>query len=190
VLGSCLALLTSSQPAAAAKPFNDPRWADRWEHLDPRLRNEFIIEATILGDFAGLDIGYRRGIGRHFSLGAMIEYAYPNPGYWQLQGVAHTLEAAIWIKRPWTGVYFSAGLTVGHQFLAPLPELRSVAVGGGAAIGWSWDLTQHINVGFAAGIRRMGVVERSTQICTRPGQCIFTAEGFKPRFTLTFGYRF
>jgi hypothetical protein len=36
----------------------------------------------------------------------------------------------------------------------------------------------------------MGIVERSTQICTRPGQCIFVADGFKPRFTLTFGYRF
>ena len=193
MLGSCLGLLlglTAITEAEAAGPRLDPRFADRWEHLDPRPANQFLINATTLGNFAGFDLGYRRGIGRHFSLGALLEYAYPNPGYGQLQGFGHTLETNVWIKRPWTGVYFSAALTIGHQYLFSLPELRSVAVGGGAGMGWSWDLTPHLNVGFLAGIRRMGVVERSTQICTVPNQCIFVAEGFKPRFSLTFGYRF
>ncbi len=185
-----MGFLARPEFARAGGTFNDPRWADRWEHLDPRRRNEFMVQANTLGSFAGFDIGYRRGLGRHFSVGAMLEYAYPKPGYWQLQGVAHTLETAVWIKRPWTGVYFSAMLTVGHQFLVSLPKLHSVAIGGGAAMGWSWDLTNHINVGLSAGIRRMGVVERSTQICTVPGQCIFIIEGFEPRFSLTFGYRF
>jgi hypothetical protein len=189
VLASCSLLLASPSPAHAG-PFHDPRWADRWEHLDPRPSNLFMIEANTLGNFAGVDLGYRRGFGRHFSLGALLEYAYPNPGYGQLQGLGHTLEAAVWVKRPWTGVFFTATLTVGHQFVFSLPELRAVAIGAGGAIGWSWDLTPHLDVGFSLGIRRMGMVERSPQICTVAGQCIFVAEGFKPRFTLTFAYRF
>jgi hypothetical protein len=170
--------------------FHDPRWADRWEHLDPRPRNQLLIEANTLGNFAGLDFGYRRALGRHFSLGGMLEYAYPKPGYAQLQGFAHTLETVVWVKRPWTGVFFAAELNVGHQFVWSLPQLRRVAVGASAAIGWSWDLTPHINVGFSMGLRRMGIVDRSTQICTVSRQCIFVADGFQPRFTLTFGYRF
>jgi hypothetical protein len=190
LLASCLGSLAQPGLASAKGPFLDPRFADRWEHLDPRPRNQFVIEANTLGNFAGFDLGYRRGLGRHFSLGALLEYAYPNPGYGQLQGFAHTLEGIVWVKRPWTGVYFAANLTVGHQFMFSLPELRTIALGGGLAIGWSWDLTAHINVGFSIGLRRMGVVERSTQICTVAGQCIFTAEGFQPRFTLTYGWRF
>lgn len=120
----------------------------------------------------------------------MLEYAYPNPGYGQLQGFGHTLELAAWIQRPWTGVFFSATFTVGHQFLISIPELNSVALGAGAAIGWAWDLPFNLNLGVSVGVRRMGVVKRSTQICTVPGQCIFVAEGFKPRFALSFGYRF
>lgn len=191
--GSLSGPLGGSSIAAAGgldANFNDPRFADRWEHLDPRPRNELMFVATTLGRFAGFDLGYRRGLGRHFSLGALLEYAYPRPGYWQLQGFAHTLEAAVWVKRPWTGVFFTAGFTVGHQYLVSLPALRSVAIGGGAAIGWSWDLTQHLNVSFSGGIRRMGVVDRSPQICTVPGECVFVTEGFHPRFTLNFGYRF
>jgi len=148
-----------------------------------------VIEANTLGNSSGVDLGYRRAFGRHVTLGALLEWAYPNPGYWLLQGFAHTLETAVWIKRPWTGVYFAANVTVGHQFLITLPELRTIAVGAGAAIGWSWDLTEHINVGFALGLRRMGVVERSTQICTVHDQCVFTADGFQPRFSLTFAWR-
>jgi hypothetical protein len=168
----------------------DPRFADRWEHLGPRASNQALINATTLDNFAGFDLGYRRAFGRHFSLGGLLEYAYPNPGYGQLQGFGHTLETLIWIKRPWTGVYFSAALTVGHQYMFSLPELRAVAIGGSAGMGWSWDLSDHINVGFAASIRRMGVVAHAPQICTVPNQCIFVAEGFKPRFALTFGWRF
>lgn len=186
-LGLWLAPSTSTH---AKEPVLDPRFADRWEHLDPRPRNQLALEFMILSNFTGLNLGYRRGLGRHFSLGGLLEYAYPNPGYAQLQGFAHTLETAVWIKRPWTGVYFAANLTVGHQFLFTLPELRTIAIGAGASIGWSWDLTRHINVGFSLGLRRMSVVERSTQICTVEGQCIFTAEGFLPRFTLTFGWRY
>lgn len=170
--------------------FHDSRWADRWEHLDPRPRNLFLIEAITLGDFAGVDLGYRRAFGRHFSVGALLEYAYPKPGYGQLQGFGHTLEGIVWVKRPWTGVYFAATFTIGHQFVFSLPELRSVALGGGAAIGWAWDLTAQLGLGLSVGLRRMGVVERSTQICTVDDQCIFVEDGFKPRFALTFGYRF
>jgi hypothetical protein len=186
LLGCLLGGLLGPSSARALDPI-----PDRWESLDPRPRNEFVLQATTLSDFAGLDIGYRRGLGRHFSLGALLEYAYPNPGYAALLGFAHTLEGIVWVQRPWTGVYFATTFTVGHQFLVSVPQLRSIALGGGAALGWSWDLEPYnLNLGFSVGLRRMGVVERSTQICTVPDQCIFVAEGFKPRFTLTFGYRF
>src|SRR5262245_3460801 len=85
LLSSAL-LLCASRPASAGSPFNNPRWADRWEHLDPRPRNQLLIQAITLGNFAGVDLGYRRGLGRHFSLGGLLEYAYPHPGYGQLQG--------------------------------------------------------------------------------------------------------
>jgi len=164
---------------------------DRWEALDPRPPNELVLQAITLSDFAGVDFGYRRGIGRHFSLGALLEYTYPNPGYGNLQGFGHSLEGIVWVQRPWTGVYFATTVTVAHQFLYAVPKIRSVAVGGGAALGWSWDLQPYnLNVGFSVGLRRMGVVERSSQICTVPRQCILLAEEFVPRFTLTFGYRF
>ena len=148
------------------------------------------MQATTLGDFAGVGLGYRRALGHHFSLGARLEYAYPNPGYGQLEGFAHTVEAVGWIKRPWTGMYFSASVAVGHQFLISLPELSSVALGGGAAIGWSWDLPFHLNLDVSAGLRRMRMVKEATQICTIEDQCIFTSERFRPRFALSFGYRF
>lgn len=188
MLGPCLAaLLCLSAPSSA--------WAidpipDRWEHLDPRPKNQLILEANTLGDSAGFDLGYRRGLGRHFSFGALLEYAYPNPGYGHLQGFAHSLEGAAWIQRPWIGPYVAATFTVGHQFLISIPELNAVALGGGLALGWAWDLPFNVNLGISVGLRRMSIIKRSTQICTVPGQCIFIAEGFKPRFTLTFGYRF
>lgn len=177
-----------------------PRWVraaeprvptgDRFSHLDPRPANEFVIQANTLGDFAGFDIGYRRAFGRHFSLGASLEYMYPDAGFSQIQSIGHTLEAIGWIQRPWTGVYFAATFTVGHNFLFAIPSLGSVAVGGGAAMGWSWDLPFKLNVGVSLGLRRMAVVQRSPLICTLPGQCIMVAERFLPRATLTFGYRF
>ena len=163
---------------------------DRWEFLDPRDGNQLFLDAMTLGDHAGVDIGYRRGIGRHMSVGAQFEYAYPNPGYEHLIGFGHTLEVIAWIKRPWTGVYFSATATVGHQFSVSLPLLSTVALGVGASMGWSWDLTRHINVGFSGGLRHMQVVRHAVQICTVPEQCTFALGGFKPRFTLTFAYRF
>lgn len=181
------AMIVSSiaRPARAIEPI-----PDRFEYLDPRPPNEFVIQATTLREFAGVDVGYRRAFGRHASVGALLEYAYPDAGYGQIQAIGHTIEVIGWIKRPWTGVYFAATLTVGHNFLVTLPELSSVAVGGGAAMGWSWDLPWHINLGVSAGLRRMAVVKRSTQICTLPNQCIMIHEDFVPRFTLTFGYRF
>lgn len=179
-----VASLASTQ-ARAAEPMRD-----RWEDLDPRPPNQVALEALVLGDFFGVDFAFRRALGRHATLGAMFEYAYPNPGYGHLVGFGHTLELIGWIKRPWTGVFFAVHLTVGHQFVVSLPELRSVAIGGGASMGWGWDLTEHWNLALEGGLRRMGVVERSDQICTVEGQCIFTAEGFKPNFTLSFAYRF
>ena len=148
------------------------------------------MDALTIGNFAGVGLGYRRGIGRHFSLGAIFEYAYPNPGYGHLIGFGHTLEATAWIKRPWTGMFFTGSLTVGHQFSVTLPALRTVSFGGGVAVGWSWDMTRHLNVAFSGGLRRMGILDASTQICTLAGQCIYSETGFKPRFTLSFGYRF
>jgi hypothetical protein len=120
----------------------------------------------------------------------MFEYAYPNPGYGQLIGFGHTLELAGWIKRPWNGLFVAASFSVGHQLLFRLPELRTVAVGGGFSVGWSWDITRHLDLAIMGGLRRMGVVDRSTQICTVGGQCIFTSQEFEPRFALTFAYRF
>ena len=69
---------------------------DRWEHLDPRARNQIALEAMSLSDFFGVDFAYRRAIGRHMSLGAMLEYTYPNPGYGHLVGFGHTLEVIGW----------------------------------------------------------------------------------------------
>lgn len=178
-------------PTAASGPIRSiGPIRDRWEHLDPRLPDQAAIEATTLGDFAGVSFAYRHAVGRHLSVGAMFEYAYPNPGYGHLVGFGHTLELAGWIKRPWTGLFVAVSMTVGHQFMFGLPRLRSVAMGGGASIGWSWDLTAHVNLALSGGLRRMGVLERSTQICTVENQCIFTAAGFKPRFALSFAYRF
>jgi hypothetical protein len=180
-----LAATLAPNEAAAIEPIRD-----RWEYLDPRAPNQVAIEAMTLGDHAGVDFAYRRGLGRHLSIGALFEYAYPNPGYGHLVGFGHTLELAGWIKRPWTGLFLTLSVTVGHQFVFGLPQLRSVALGGGASLGWSWDLTAHVNVALSGGLRRMGVVDRSTQICTVPNQCVFTQQGFKPHFALTFAYRF
>jgi hypothetical protein len=163
---------------------------DRWEHLDPRAPNLVSIGALTLGDFAGVELGYRRALGRHVSVGALFEYAYPNPGYAQLIGFGHTLELAGWIKRPWNGLFVAVSLTVGHQFMYQLTQLRTVALGGGVSIGWSWDLTTHLNLALSGGIRRMGILDRSTQICTLTDQCIFTSREFEPHFALTFAYRF
>lgn len=171
--------------AAAIEPIRD-----RWEFLDPRPPNQVSIDAMVLGNFAGVGFGYHRGLGRHASVAAVFEYAYPNPGYGQLIGFGHTLEVTGWIKRPWNGLFVSLGLTLGHQFLHRLPELHNLALGGSVLIGWSWDVTAHLNLALSGGVRRMGVIERSTQICTLPGQCIFTDDEFRPRFALTFAYRF
>ncbi|GEM_PF-1937658 len=183
----CVALLGAAVPSLAHAIEPVP---DRFEHLDPRPPNLFLVQATTLREFAGFDIGYRRALGRHLSLGAMLEYVYPDPGFGQTQSLGYTVEAIGWIQRPWTGVYFAANVSVGHNFLLSVPRLGSVAVGGGIAMGWSWDLPYAINLGFSAGIRRMAMVHRSSEICTLPNQCIMVREDFVPRFTLSFGYRF
>jgi hypothetical protein len=187
LLGPLLALTLWLVPgrAHAIEPIRD-----RWEFLDPRAPNLVFADALILGNFAGVGLGYRRGLGRHASVGAMFEYAYPNPGYGQLLGFGHTLELTGWIKRPWNGLFVSLAMTLGHQALFRVPELHTLALGATVSIGWSWDVTAHINVGVSSGVRRMGVVQRSTEICTLPRQCIFTDEEFRPRFALTFAYRF
>jgi hypothetical protein len=183
-----LGALACSLVASEARAL--PPIPDRWEHLDPRPANELTLESMTLGEFAGVAVGYRRGLGRHLSLGAHLEYAYPNPGYGQLVGFGHRVALTAWIKRPWTGVFFTASFALGHQFLVTLPELASVALGGGLDMGWSWDLPYQLNLAFSVGLRRMSVVEESTQICTLPDQCIFVSERFRPRFALSFGRRF
>src|SRR5690606_41580257 len=47
---------------------------------------------------------------------------------------------------------------LGQQFAVSLPRLATVALGGGVSMGWSWDLTRHVNVAFSGGLRRMGVI--------------------------------
>lgn len=184
MLVAALALLAPRE-AAAIEPLHD-----RWEHLDPRPQNEFVIQAATLSDYAGVNLGYRRALGRHLSLGLIFEYVYPDTGYAQLQGLAHTLEFIGWIQRPWLGIYFEASVTVGHNFLAAVPALDSVGVGGGASMGWSWDLPFNLNLGLAGGLRFMRQVDDSPLICTLPRQCVMVREEFVPRFSLTFGYRF
>jgi hypothetical protein len=184
-----VALALVPERAHAREPIVTPMH-DRWEFLDPRAPNLASLGAITLSDFAGVEFGYRRAVGRHMSVGALFEYAYPNPGYAQLIGFGHTLEVAGWIKRPWNGLFVAVGLTVGHQFLYRLPELRTVALGGGLSIGWAWDVTAHVNVTLSGGLRRMGIIDRSTQICTITDQCIFASQEYEPRFALTFAYRF
>lgn len=192
-----LLVMASPRPVRASGPDADnplarrsDRWADRWEFMDPRPPNLLVADALVLGNFAGIGLGYSRALGRHASVGALFEYAYPNPGYGQLIGFGHTLEVTGWIKRPWNGLFVTLGLTLGHQVLFRLPELHTIALGGNVMVGWSWDLTPHINLAISGGVRRMGVVDRSTIICTVPNQCIFVDEDFRSRFALTFAYRF
>ena len=166
------------------------RFPDRFDFMDPRPANEFVIQSMTLSNFAGVNLGYRRAFGRHVSLGGIFEYAYPDPGYGQIQAIGHTVEVIGWIKRPWTGVYFAATFNVGHNFLFTVPGISSVALGGGASMGWSWDLTKHLNVGLSGGLRVMSMVRHAPEICTLASQCVMVKEGFVPRFTVTFGYRF
>lgn len=180
-----LAMLGSPALAQAREPI-----PDRFDFMDPRPANEVVIQAMTLSNFAGVNLGYRRAFGRHISLGGILEYAYPDAGYGQIQALGHTVEAIGWIKRPWTGVYFAATFTVGHNFLFNVPAISSVALGGGASMGWSWDLTPHLNVGVSGGLRFMSMVKQAPEICTLPSQCVMVEENFVPRFALTFGYRF
>ncbi len=180
-----LGLLAASSRAEANEPA-----PDRFYRLDPRPPNQFSFRATTFGSFAGVELGYRRGLGRHLSFGVALEYVYPDSGYGQLQAFGHSAELIAWIARPWIGPYFAATITVGHNFLFSVPELDAVSVGGGLAMGWSWDLPFNFNVGVSAGLRRMVVVERDGPICTLRNRCVFTVEEFWPRFDLTFGYRF
>ncbi|NVB42362.1 DUF3575 domain-containing protein [Pseudenhygromyxa sp. WMMC2535] len=163
---------------------------DRFEHLDPRPSNQLMLQATTLSNRAGVNLGYRRAFGRHFSLGASFEYVYPDVGYGHIQALGHTLEATGWISRPWLGVYFSLSFTVGQNFLFGAPSINAVALGGGGSMGWSWDFLDHLNLGIEGGLRRMSTVKQAPPICSRAEQCIMLREEFVPRFALTFGYRF
>ncbi|MFV8755704.1 hypothetical protein ACNOYE_34570 [Nannocystaceae bacterium ST9] len=148
------------------------------------------VRAITLSEFAGVEIGYRRALSRHFSFGVGLEYAYPDAGYGQIQAIGHQAELTAWIARPWIGPYFSASFVVGHNFLFSVPELRLLALGGGADFGWSWDLPFHINLGVSVGLRRMVPVERSGPLCSLRRECVYLLDEFQPHFGLSFGYRF
>ncbi len=146
--------------------------------------------ATTVSEFAGFDLGYRRALGRHFSFGVALEYMYPDTGYGQIQAIGHTVELTTWIARPWLGPYFSASFTVGQNFVFAIPEIGSVAVGGGAEFGYSVDLTDHINLALSAGLRRMVPVHRAGPLCSLRRECVYLLDEFQPHFALSFGYRF
>lgn len=167
-----------------------PAVADRWTKLDPRPPNLVSARAITLSEFAGFDLGYRRALNHHFSLGVGLEYVYPDTGYGQIQALGHTVELAAWIARPWTGPYFAASFVVGHNFVFTIPELSSVAVGGGADFGWSWDLPYHINLGVSVGLRRLFPVRRAGPLCSLQRECVYLLDEFQPHFALSFGYRF
>jgi len=178
-------LLLASRVEAAP-----PSVADRWTLLDPRPANHVSIRATTLSDFAGFDLGYRRALGHHLSFGVSLEYMYPDTGYGQIQAIGHGLELAVWIARPWVGPYFAATFNVGQNFVFTIPELNSLAIGGGADFGWSWDLPFHINLGVAVGLRRMKPVKESGPLCSLRRECVYLFDEFQPHFALSFGYRF
>lgn len=167
-----------------------PPVLDRFAELDPRPPNHASIRAITVSEFAGVELGYRRALGHHLSLGATFEYVYPDAGYGQIQALGHRLELAAWIARPWTGPYFAGEFVVGQNFVFSIPELDAVALGGGVDFGWMVDLPFHINLGLSLGIRRMAPVRRDGPLCTLRRECVYLLDEFQPHFGLSFGYRF
>lgn len=153
-------------------------------------RNDLSLATTLVRDFAGTEVLYRRHLGWRLSGGAAVEYLYAHPGFEYLQGAAERVELAIWPSRVFAGPFLAAHFAASQQFLARDAGVRSVAVGGGADVGWNWMLGFGLNVGIAAGVRRSAVVESTDLICTRDAECPFAREDFMPRFALQLSWAF
>jgi hypothetical protein len=185
-------LLASAEAAArgpAPEPTSDPRVV-RSATPKAAARNDFTIATTFVRDFAGTDLLYRRHLGWRVSGGVAVEYLYAHPGFEYLQGAAERVELAIWPSRVFAGPFLAAHVAASQQFLARDATVRSVALGGGADVGWNWMLGFGLNVGVAAGVRRSTVVSSTDLICTRVGECPFAREDFMPRFALQLSWAF
>lgn len=176
-------MLSLASAAAEASP---RREGAKREHTP----NNFTLASSIVRDFAGADVAYRRHLGWRVAGGVAVEYIYAHSGFEYLQGLGQRVELSLWPTRVFDGPFAAASFTVSEQFLARDPALRSVAVGGGGDLGWNWMLGWGINVGVSGGIRRSKVVRDEPLICTRPQECPFVREDFVPRFTIQFSYAF
>lgn len=156
----------------------------------PAAKNNVTLGSSLVRNFAGTDLGYRRHLGWRLSAGAAVEYLYPHGGFEYLQGVGERVELSIWPSKVFNGPFFSAEFTAAQQFLAPDPSVRSVAIGGGGQLGWNWMLGWGLNVGVSAGVRRSKVVSESSLICSREAECPFIRDVFMPRFALHISYAF
>ncbi len=177
------ALLATGAPAAAAAPSG-------YGVTKPATPNNVTFGSSLVRNFAGADLGYRRYLGWRLSAGAALEYLYAHPGFEYLQGAGQRVEVALWATEVFNGPYVAADVLASQQFLARDSRVRSVAVGGGADLGWNWMVGFGLNVGISAGVRRSKVISRSPLICTRAGECPFISEDFMPRFALNLSYAF
>jgi hypothetical protein len=158
--------------------------------VKPATPNNLTIGSTLVRDFAGTDLVYRRHLGWRVTAGAALEYLFAHPGFDYLQGAAERVELTLWASRVFHGPFFSAHAVASQQFLARDSSVRSLALGGGADVGWNWMLGFGLNVGFSAGVRRSKVLRETSLICTRDDECPFVRQDFTPRFALQISYAF
>lgn len=180
--GLCLALGCIAWPARAAETDADPR--------PPRQRN-----AIVLGTHAKIpdwatSLGYQRGFGRRYSVGAGLEYGYQARGYWHLQGVSETVAGQVWLGRIFHGVFAEASLSVAHQFLVRLPRLSTTALVPGLGIGFRWTHPSGLLLGASGGLRWGRNVDASEIVCTRAKYCTSVRPGAYTRITADIGFVF
>lgn len=158
--------------------------------VKPATPNNLTVSSTLVRNFAGTDLVYRRHLGWRLTGGAALEYLFAHPGFDYLQGAAERVELTLWASRVFHGPFFSAHAVASQQFLARDSSVRSFALGGGADVGWNWMVGFGLNVGISAGVRRSKVLRDTALICTRDDECPFVREDFTPRFALQLSYAF
>jgi hypothetical protein len=180
VAGLSFALVGVAPSARAAKP--EPR---------PAIGRNAIVLGTHakIPDWA-TSIGYQRGLGRRFSVGAALEYGYQARGYWHLQGVGETLSGQVWLGRTFHGVFAEASLTAAHQFLVQQPRFSTTALVPGVGLGFRWTHKSGLLLGASGGLRWGREVDGSNIICTRAQYCTSVRQGAYTRITADIGFVF